>query len=95
MNAVDGRAVHRLHLGAVHLEHLLQALHMSPGFIEMGKKALFKLLVGGLFGHFRQRFDELLLGVIDVLQLMHEQVVHGFDVFGKESHCADPFVLGT
>jgi hypothetical protein len=28
----------------------------------------------------------LFLGVIDVLQLMDEQVVHGFDVAGKESH---------
>jgi hypothetical protein len=37
----------------------------------------------------------LLLGVIDVLQLMHEQVVHGFDVFGKESHCGSFFVKGT
>jgi hypothetical protein len=28
----------------------------------------------------------LFLGVIDVLQLMDEQIVHGFDVAGKESH---------
>jgi hypothetical protein len=26
---------------------------------------------------------------------MHEQVVHGFDVFGKESHCGSFFVEGT
>jgi hypothetical protein len=26
---------------------------------------------------------------------MHEQVVHGLDVFGEESHCAGPFVEGT
>jgi hypothetical protein len=25
---------------------------------------------------------------------MHEQVVHGFDVFAEESHCTDPFVMG-
>jgi hypothetical protein len=22
---------------------------------------------------------------------VHEQVVHGLDVFGEESHCSDPF----
>jgi hypothetical protein len=32
----------------------------------------------------------LFLGVIDVLQLMYEQVVHGLDVFGEESHCGRP-----
>jgi hypothetical protein len=25
---------------------------------------------------------------------MHEEVVHGFDVFGEESHCSS-FLLGT
>jgi hypothetical protein len=68
---------------------------MDFGFIEMGQKTLLELLVGCLFRHFRKRLHELLLGIIDVLQLVHEQVVHGSDVFGKESHCADPFVWGT
>src|SRR5215207_3578078 len=86
-DAVDRRAIDRLHLGAVHAEYLLEALHMRPGFVEMGQKALLELLVGGLFGHFWQRFYELLLGIVDILQLMYEQVVHGLDVFGEQSHC--------
>jgi hypothetical protein len=60
---------------------------MRPGFIKMGQKVLFKLLVGGFFRHLRQRLHELFLGVIDVLQLMYEQVVHRLDVFAEESHC--------
>jgi hypothetical protein len=84
--AVDRRTIDRLYLCAKHLEHLLQPLHMGLGFIEMRQKALFELLVAGLAGHFRKRLHELLLGVIDVLQLMHEQVVHGLDVFAEQSH---------
>src|SRR6266849_10724724 len=64
-------------------------------FIEMGQKTLLELLVGCLFRHFRKRLHQLLLGIIDVLQLMHEQVVHGLDVFGKESHCGSFFFEGT
>jgi hypothetical protein len=75
----------------VHLEHLLEALHLRSGFLEVAQEALLELLVGGLVGHFRQRFHKLFLGVINVLQLVHEQVVHGLDVFGEESHRTDPF----
>ena len=64
---------------------------MGFGFIQMGQKTLFQLPVGGLVGHFRQGLHKLLLGIIDVLQLMHEQVVHGLDVFGEESHRKGPF----
>jgi hypothetical protein len=60
----------------------------------MGEETLLELRVGGLFRHDRKRFHELLLGVVDVLQLMHEQVVHGFDVFAKQSHlCGPPGVM--
>jgi hypothetical protein len=52
----------------------------------MGQKALLELLVRCLVGHFRKRFYELLLGIVDVLELMQEQIVHGLNVFGKESH---------
>ena len=61
----------------------------------MAQEPLLELLVGCLFRHFRKRLHKLVLGVIDVLQPMHEQVVHGFDVFGKESHCGSFFVEGT
>jgi hypothetical protein len=78
----------------MHLEHLFKPLHMRLGLIEMRQKTLLELLVGGLFRHFRQRLHELLFGIIDILQLVHEQVVHGFDVFGKESHCLILFRSG-
>jgi hypothetical protein len=65
---------------------------MRPGLIEMAQKALFKLLVGGFFRHLRQGLHELFLGVIDVLQLMYEQVVHRLDVFAEESHCGRPLL---
>jgi hypothetical protein len=60
----------------------------------MSQKSLLELRIGGLSGHFLQRLHKLLLGVIDVAQLMRGQVVHGLDVFGKESHWSS-FVLGT
>ena len=34
-DAVDGRAVHRLGLDAVHLEHLLDALDVALGLLEV------------------------------------------------------------
>ena len=40
--------------------------------------------------HLRQRLHELFLCVTNVLKLVHEQVVHCFDVFGKQSHRLDP-----
>src|SRR6266704_1138725 len=57
----------------------------------MGQISLLELLVVGLLGHLWKRFHELLLGIVDVLQLVDEQIVHGFDVFGEESHRMFPF----
>src|ERR1700733_13713073 len=56
----------------------------------MGQKAILELLVGRLVGELRQRFHQLFLSIIDVLKLMDEEVVHGFDVAGKQSHRSDP-----
>ena len=89
----------------MHLEHLFETLHMHFGFFEMAQKTLLKLPVSRLLGHFRQRLHELLLGIIDVLKLMHEQIVHGLDLLGEESHRESflgsgtrlhgPFIAGT
>ena len=49
-------------------------LQVRLGLIKMSEKALLQMLVGGFFRHFRQRLHKLFLGVIDVLQLMHEQI---------------------
>jgi hypothetical protein len=74
----------------MHLEDFLEPLDVLPGFFEVRQKALLQLRIGRLICHFRQRLGELLLGVIDVLKLMHEQIVHGLDVFCEQSHRSDP-----
>jgi hypothetical protein len=39
----------------------------------------------GCFGnHIRQVLCDLLLGVVDILQRMHEKIVKRFDIFGKK-----------
>src|ERR1700731_4761109 len=54
-DAIDRRTVDSLHLCAVHLEHLFEALHVNPGFLKMSQKTLLELLVRCFPGHFRQR----------------------------------------
>jgi hypothetical protein len=39
------------------------------------------------------RLLDLLLGVVDVAQRVHEQVIHRFDVFGKEAHGEDSVLV--
>jgi hypothetical protein len=46
--------------------------------------------VGRLLDHVRQRFHDLIFGVVDVLQDVQEKVIHRFDVFGKQTHDALP-----
>jgi hypothetical protein len=60
----------------------------------MSQKALLEQLVGCLAGHFRKRLYELLFGIIDILQLVQEQVVHGLDVLSEESHWPGPLYWG-
>src|SRR5262249_54166656 len=36
--------------------------------------------------HLRQRLHDLFFRVIDVAQRVHEQIIHGLDVFRKEAH---------
>jgi hypothetical protein len=85
-DAVDCRAVHALRLFADQLKNLFQPLYVIFGLAQMTLKTLLELRIGGFFDHIRQRFHDLLLGVVDVAQGMHEQVVHAFDVFGEQSH---------
>ena len=84
--AVDRRAVRRLGFLAEFLEDLLQAIDLGIGFFEMRFEAGGEITVGGLLDHLRQRPGDLLLGIIDVLQAVHEHVFHGCDVFGEKSH---------
>jgi hypothetical protein len=88
-DSVDGRTGHRLWLLAQHLEHLLEALHVSLGLAEMRLQALLQLGVARVLDHIGQGFNDLVLGVVDVLQRVQEQVVHCLDVFPEQSH-GDP-----
>jgi len=47
-----------------------------------------QIAIGCFFDHLGKRFEDLLLGIIDVLKTMEQQVLHRFDVFGKKSHCS-------
>jgi hypothetical protein len=79
----------------MHFEDLFEALHMPLRLVKVRQKALLQLRIGRLICHFGQRLGELLLGIVDVLQLMHEQVVDGFDVLGEQSHRSNPHASGT
>ena len=68
-------------LDAVHLEDLLDALDMAFRLLEMLLEAGVQLGVGRLVDHFGQRLLDLLFGVVDVAQRVHEEVVERLDVF--------------
>ena len=50
--------------------------------------------IGRLLDHVGQRLHDLVLGVVDVLQRVDEQIVHRLDVLGEEAH-GDSFRLET
>jgi hypothetical protein len=45
-----------------------------------------EVFVRRLVDHLRQRLEDLLFRVIDILQAVQQQVFHRFDVLGEESH---------
>src|SRR4051812_14833951 len=45
-----------------------------------------EVAVGGLLDQLRQRFHDLILGVINVLEAMQKQIFHGLDVLGEKAH---------
>ena len=79
-DTVDGRALGALRHRLDHFEHPVEALDVAVGLFEVHPEALLQLGVGGLRDHVGQRFFDLVLGVIDVLQRMHEQLVESVDV---------------
>src|SRR3569623_1730649 len=78
-----GRA---LELLAELFEHLVQALDLLVSFVQMRLEARYQIAIGRFLDHLRKRLGDLLLRVIDVLQLMQQQVIHCFDVFGENAH---------
>src|SRR5689334_11482530 len=63
------------------LERLIKALDLLLGFFEMVPEALREVLVRRLVDQLRQRFNDLILGVIDFLETVQEQLIHALDVF--------------
>jgi hypothetical protein len=79
-DAVDGRAGHALGIMAMHAEDLLDHLDLLFGFTQVRLERLLQLRVAGLFDHLRQRLRDLLLGVVDILQGVDEQIIQRLDV---------------
>ena len=67
------------------LEHLLQPLHMIFRLLQVFLETALKPGVRRFFHHFGQRFNDLLLRVIDVAERMHEKIVHRFNVSRKQT----------
>jgi len=56
------------------LEYLLQAYDVSLRLFQMLLERLFQIRCRGSLGHLGEGFDQLLLGVVEVFQLLYEQV---------------------
>jgi hypothetical protein len=74
-------------------EDLFQTRHVLLGLAQVGLKALFELRIARFVDHLGQRLHDLLFGVVDVAQRVHEQVVHRLDVFREEAHDVHPFLV--
>ena len=85
-DAVDGGTIHHLGLFAMQPEDLFHTHHVVFGLAQMRLEILLELRIACLLDHLWQGLHDLLLGVIDVAQRVHEQIVHGFDVFREEAH---------
>jgi len=57
------------------LKSLLEPVHVALGLAQMLLDRVFQHRGAGLLGDFGQRFDQLLFGVIHVLQLVKQQVL--------------------
>ena len=88
--AVNRGAFRALRTLAEILEHFLEASHLMLGFTQMIAQAFGELAIGRLLDHGGERFHDLLLGVINVLKRMEEEILHRFDVLGEESHLSSP-----
>ena len=58
-------------------EHLLQALDLSLGLLEMRFEGFPELRRSCRLGELRQRFGELPLGIVGVAQFVDERIVQG------------------
>ena len=75
LDCLAGLAAGRL---ADQFEYLLEALDMPLRFVAMLEKAFLSVFGLRRASHFRQGFQDLLLGVIDVLQGIEKEILEGF-----------------
>src|SRR4051794_9732780 len=62
----------------------------------MGFESGHEIAIRRFLDHLGQRFRNLLLRVIDVLEAVKEQVLHGFDVLSEQSHlCSSSLLLNA
>jgi hypothetical protein len=71
----------------MHLEDFFKPGDLALGFGEMRLEAVLEAGIACLLDHVRQVLRDLRLGVIDILQRMHEEVVRRFNVLGEKAHC--------
>jgi hypothetical protein len=71
---------------SVQLKYFLKPFHVVFGLAQMRLEPLLELRVRGFFNHLGQRLHDLLFGVVDVAQGVHEKVVHILDVLREEAH---------
>jgi hypothetical protein len=67
-------------------ENLVEPLHVVFGLAQVALESLLELRIAGFLDHLGQRLHDLFLGIVDVAQGVHEQVVHALNVLRKESH---------
>jgi hypothetical protein len=80
-------------LHAMHLKHLFDALYVVHRFCKMFFEALLEFGRRCLFDHFWKGADDALPGVVNILQLMDEQIIHRLDVRGEQARVGLPLDL--
>ena len=78
--ALHGVAGLALGFLAEELKRLLEAVHMAAGLLEMFGEAFLQFLVGGGLGHFGQGLEELILGVVEILELIDQEFTERIDL---------------
>jgi hypothetical protein len=69
---------------------LIEAPDLLLRLFEMIAQPLAQFAIGGLVDQTRERSHNLVLGIIDVLQAMEQQIIHRLDIFRKQAHVASP-----
>jgi hypothetical protein len=68
---------------AVHLEYPFEAPDLLLRLAQVRLEALLELRIRRFADHLRQGLRDLLLGVVDILQLVHEKIIERLDVGRK------------